>query len=679
MYRLLILLATTLPFIANCQSTLPLRADSIKMEKLGGNAELILRNGTRDSTKGMLVNIGGGRTKFIKPGQKGDTLFVGLDTFVVPKFLAQNFGSYYRVFTPPNKFRTLRSTDPWVQFDTAGTDEIRVLTEPQVGYGLDVDFFNSIFIDTNEIATPYDLSQTTPVLNDTRLGWGGPDNKLNPGTDSLTYDRTDRTVKINKGSSDSAAVTIIQHTYTGEKPFFRIRPPVLGDSTVDFSFTSSLNPNDDDTRSNHVVKMGGNIFNGKPAFPGMWDAWETNWFNGGANYVERHYEVRNPNSMEQTRLFSSTAIIRDSAGNSSNQWDFRGNINLSTFNNLGYAALAPDGLDGVMMQANTPDGTHGIQLHKASGTPNEFYIDKYGSSSASLNYRGWSAYNFGTGSGTSAFANAGTQLGIGTQTPNAGDRLHVYNDAGNANVRIESTPSDNGAQLLFKNDVGLVDLVYAGSTNPFQNLKDHLSVYDGTLGNPIFSINILTGNSVFERRPNLDVIDDPRLLAVLGTLYVGDTMHLHRPIDGAATDSQLVWRSGDSTVRKIENTGWVTYETTTTDNATYGLIIPQTSADSTVYDIEFICVAILDNGDGAYASKKIRSVLHDASGDLHFGTIRSLQPDDYMGTGLSTATATIDDNVFGDIELQYTGETGKNIHWKFQYRRVPKTAPEVLP
>lgn len=49
--------------IAYGQSTGYLRYDTIRMEKVGGNSELILLNGTRDSV-GPLYNMGNGRTRF---------------------------------------------------------------------------------------------------------------------------------------------------------------------------------------------------------------------------------------------------------------------------------------------------------------------------------------------------------------------------------------------------------------------------------------------------------------------------------------------------------------------------------------------------------------------------------------------------------------------------------------
>lgn len=63
------------------QSTLPLRADTVTIEKIGGNATLKIKNQTRDSMGGVLYNIGGGVTGFKKSRKITDTSFtVGGDT-----------------------------------------------------------------------------------------------------------------------------------------------------------------------------------------------------------------------------------------------------------------------------------------------------------------------------------------------------------------------------------------------------------------------------------------------------------------------------------------------------------------------------------------------------------------------------------------------------------------------
>jgi len=70
--------------IANAQSTLPLRADTVTVEKVGGNATLKIKNATRDSTGGVLYNIGGGVTAFKKSRKINDSMVVvGGDTIPI--------------------------------------------------------------------------------------------------------------------------------------------------------------------------------------------------------------------------------------------------------------------------------------------------------------------------------------------------------------------------------------------------------------------------------------------------------------------------------------------------------------------------------------------------------------------------------------------------------------------
>ena len=65
------------------QTTYYIKADSTRLQKVGGNNELIVENSTRNIT-GVLVNNGNGRTSFSKPRLNGDTLFIGKDTLIMP-------------------------------------------------------------------------------------------------------------------------------------------------------------------------------------------------------------------------------------------------------------------------------------------------------------------------------------------------------------------------------------------------------------------------------------------------------------------------------------------------------------------------------------------------------------------------------------------------------------------
>lgn len=85
MKRILFALGLIISSLASfSQSRFPIRADSVVMERVGGSAEFILLNDTRDSTHGLLTNISKGRTAFVKPRVINDsTIIIGLDTFTL--------------------------------------------------------------------------------------------------------------------------------------------------------------------------------------------------------------------------------------------------------------------------------------------------------------------------------------------------------------------------------------------------------------------------------------------------------------------------------------------------------------------------------------------------------------------------------------------------------------------
>lgn len=67
------------------QSIVPLKGDSIIISKTGDNAELVVRNDTKDSTNGVMVNIGNGVMKFKRIRAINDSQFVvGTDTITLP-------------------------------------------------------------------------------------------------------------------------------------------------------------------------------------------------------------------------------------------------------------------------------------------------------------------------------------------------------------------------------------------------------------------------------------------------------------------------------------------------------------------------------------------------------------------------------------------------------------------
>lgn len=73
MKRILFIIAM-LWSIAYGQSKVFIRGDSIVIQKVGGNGELIVENGTRNVTGGVLTNMGNGRTSFVLPDSSGGSI-----------------------------------------------------------------------------------------------------------------------------------------------------------------------------------------------------------------------------------------------------------------------------------------------------------------------------------------------------------------------------------------------------------------------------------------------------------------------------------------------------------------------------------------------------------------------------------------------------------------------------
>lgn len=83
MKRIILLLLIAIPFISMSQSIGYLRFDTVKVMKQNGAGELMIINSTKDSVGGLLTNVGGGKTKFVKARVSGDTLFIGGDTLKI--------------------------------------------------------------------------------------------------------------------------------------------------------------------------------------------------------------------------------------------------------------------------------------------------------------------------------------------------------------------------------------------------------------------------------------------------------------------------------------------------------------------------------------------------------------------------------------------------------------------
>lgn len=100
-------------FVANGQSVVPLRGDTIKIYKVGGYAELVVQNRTKDSL-GVMINTGNGKTEFRRAKKLDSThIIIGLDTLEVGSGSSSSadssiFATLYRLDTAKIN---LRATD----------------------------------------------------------------------------------------------------------------------------------------------------------------------------------------------------------------------------------------------------------------------------------------------------------------------------------------------------------------------------------------------------------------------------------------------------------------------------------------------------------------------------------------------------------------------------------------
>lgn len=98
MKLVLVLSLLFISIVGVSQSTYPIRADKVVIEKVGGNAELVLKNATRDSLHGILINTGAGQTAFAKVRLLNDsTLIIAFDTIKIK-------GAYAKPVTDVTQF-----------------------------------------------------------------------------------------------------------------------------------------------------------------------------------------------------------------------------------------------------------------------------------------------------------------------------------------------------------------------------------------------------------------------------------------------------------------------------------------------------------------------------------------------------------------------------------------------
>lgn len=615
MKYLLISIFCLLSVFGFSQSTLPIRADTVLIEKSGGNGELKIKNSTRDSL-GILVNMGGGRTRFIRvrqitdssfiipPGGVGDTIvirgtgggnqnfantdltltgnrihsfgtnsmkfnFTGLgpngDGYVsfnednLPGLTIQGDGDLlapslvFKDLAAPLATSSISSFYGTIQLESlVGTNrgfgrignnfsgfgsingsqftsEINVHNEGNTGlerailvrdsiYGIGMhyssdyktlgllNFGNRWIPDYGAVLDAISAGGGLPSLPTGRLWFGDASNSA-VTSDSLQYDRVDRTLKINKGSTDSPAIRIHQSGSTAFRPWLQVDAPQANDSTSVFQFASSQNANDDGSKSNHVVKWGFNMFNQNANNARLYRSMESNWFSGGLRYLEDILEVQLKNGAT-TRLQMHTFTGGENLASSNNVIDFRG------------SSISLKSLDDATDRWSVGPGI--MQLF-SSGL-------------------GYSQFQMMAGSATAEFENNGTDL-IYSGAP--------FNVQGNLNLYTSILGNTERAGLrLIDNEGGQGFLINHGSAYGVSKYRKAVMLLgsNGAAYESVFSVfndlRILIGNVV-------DYDLSPDQINMAGVTHFLDNIKADSFATGSSSDAAIVWNSTDKEFKTV--------------------------------------------------------------------------------------------------------------------------------
>lgn len=109
------------------------RYDTVKIQKVGGSAELVLLNSTRDSI-GFLFNVGGGRTEFKRVKQANDsTLIFGVDTFKIKAGVGGTGstnssvgGGFKLAINGTNNVKTINQGTTFISIDSIIANTLRI-------------------------------------------------------------------------------------------------------------------------------------------------------------------------------------------------------------------------------------------------------------------------------------------------------------------------------------------------------------------------------------------------------------------------------------------------------------------------------------------------------------------------------------------------------------------------
>lgn len=205
------------PTIIYGQSVLPLRADTVRIEKVGGSGELQVRNASR-GVLGILTNVGGGATRFIKTNRVQDTLFIGRDTIIG----ARKVDTLYRDgdsirFTIAGSPYAIEGGKTYTNGFGAGDGLVSGTTIKRLEAGYGIDHFVSsgnikVSVDTNEVATPYDLTQLSTIHEPYRAILIIKDTVANspPSSDTSNFNFDNETKTLYAAGIQSGDITVVR-------------------------------------------------------------------------------------------------------------------------------------------------------------------------------------------------------------------------------------------------------------------------------------------------------------------------------------------------------------------------------------------------------------------------------------------------------------------------------------
>lgn len=331
MIRLLLLLML-LPLFGIGQSVLPLRADTVRIEKVGSNGELQVKNATR-TTRGPLSNVGNGVTRFIQTIRSGDTLFIAGDTIMN----ARKVDTIYRKPGKDSLYFTINGVERRVLDSTGGApfvlyNALGGTGDTLVNADKEVKWLNPGAGITHTI-TGTTITQRVTIPS-TRMPYGDGSNIIASEAD-LTYNATTNTLNADTARLKTGRIDSVYNT----KQIIGGSKPTVGVFTEDFFvnrttisnlYSTSL-PNGSVTLDGSKMILSGGVGNSN-------------------NYLTREYWLGNENW---------TQTIRGTVGT----------INSSSYGIIISAQGTTFSNHAIFYMANDGSGNFGhIQLETSLGT-----------------------------------------------------------------------------------------------------------------------------------------------------------------------------------------------------------------------------------------------------------------------------------------------------------------------